>query len=386
MSDDVQPTEVETDLRQAKRPKTAAGARSIVSTFSHMRDEGHGLASAVKILGEMNQVDGFDCPGCAWPDPDDRAALTEFCENGAKAAAAASTRKSVGAEFFEKHAISELRTQTDHWLGQQGRLVQPMVRAPGSDHYAPIDWEDAFSLVATRLKALQSPNEAVFYTSGRTSNEAAFLYQLFCRAFGTNNLPDCSNMCHESSGVGLGQTVGIGKGSVTLEDFDHADTIVVIGQNPGTNHPRMMTALQGAKSRGATIIAINPLPETGLMRFAHPQKPLQMLTGGTPLADLFLQVNIGGDIALLKALMVLLVDASADRDVVDRDFIEEHTEGFEALLADLKQQDLIELCEQSGGTGGECSSGRRHTREQTQHHCVLGDGVDTTQARRRQRP
>jgi molybdopterin-dependent oxidoreductase alpha subunit len=315
-----------------------------------MLKQGHSLPSAVRILGQMNQTDGFDCPGCAWPDPDDRAALTEFCENGAKAAAWETTRRRLDWRFFQQYSIDELAGRSDYWLGLQGRLTEPLMLRPGSRFYEPIDWKEAFDRIAAGLKGLNSPNEAIFYTSGRTSNEAAFLYQLFVRAFGTNNLPDCSNMCHESSGVGLGETVGIGKGSVTLEDIHEADTIIVMGQNPGTNHPRMLTALQKAKKNGAKIIAINPLPEAGLMGFVNPKSPSQVLTGGTQIADLLLQVQINGDVALLKALMCMLLELEAKHpgEVLDEDFIGLYTEGFAELRAHLESQDIDALIDVAG--------------------------------------
>jgi molybdopterin-dependent oxidoreductase alpha subunit len=315
-----------------------------------MHRQGHTIPSAIRILGRMNQKDGFDCPGCAWPDPDDRAALTEFCENGAKAAAWETTTRRLDWRFFQRYSIDELARKSDYWLGQQGRLTVPLMLRPGSRFYEPIDYDEALHRVASALRALDSPNEAVFYTSGRTSNEAAFLYQLFVRAFGTNNLPDCSNMCHESSGVGLGETVGIGKGSVTLDDIHQADTIIIMGQNPGTNHPRMLTALQKAKENGACIIAVNPLPEAGLISFSNPKKLVQILGGSTRIADLFLQVQINGDVALLKALMCLLLEAEATSpgDVLDDPFIRQHTEGFEALRAHLAEQDLDSLIASCG--------------------------------------
>jgi molybdopterin-dependent oxidoreductase alpha subunit len=350
-----EPPETDDDLRIEAPQKRAAGLASVRSSFAHMHLHGHGLPSAMRILGKMNQVDGFDCPGCAWPDPDDRAALTEFCENGAKAAAWETTRRRLDGEFFERHSIDELADRSDYWLGLQGRLTEPLLLRPGSRFYEPISWEEAFKRVADGLKALDSPDEAVFYTSGRTSNEAAFLYQLFVRAFGTNNLPDCSNMCHESSGVGLGETVGIGKGSVTLDDIHQADTIIVMGQNPGTNHPRMLTALQKAKKNGAQIIAVNPLPEAGLIGFVNPKSPAQVLSGGTQVADLFLQVQINGDVALLKALMCLLLEAESERpgEVLDQDFIGLYTEGFEELRAHLEAQEVDALIEAAGVTRAE---------------------------------
>jgi molybdopterin-dependent oxidoreductase alpha subunit len=345
-----EPPETHDNLRITQPKKKAAGLQSIISSFVHMRRHGHSIPSAMRILKRMNQKDGFDCPGCAWPDPDDRAALTEFCENGAKAAAWEATRERLDRSFFQRYSIDELAEKSDHWLGQQGRLTEPLLLRPGSRFYEPIGYDQAFARIAEALRSLESPNQAVFYTSGRTSNEAAFLYQLFVRAYGTNNLPDCSNMCHESSGVGLGETVGIGKGSVTLSDIHEADTIIVMGQNPGTNHPRMLTALQKAKANGAKIIAINPLPEAGLMGFVNPKSPGQMLSGGTRIADLFLQVQINGDVALLKALMCLLLEEEgrAPGTVLDEDFISLHTEGFEELRAHLLLQDVDALAEAAG--------------------------------------
>jgi molybdopterin-dependent oxidoreductase alpha subunit len=345
-----EPPETDDDLRIGPPKTKAAGFASVHSAFAHMHKHGHSIPSAIRILGQMNQTDGFDCPGCAWPDPDDRATLTEFCENGAKAAAWETTRHHLDWRFFQRYSIDELAAKSDYWLGQQGRLTEPLMLRPGSRFYEPLNYEEAFKRIAYALKNLGSPNEAIFYTSGRTSNEAAFLYQLFARAFGTNNLPDCSNMCHESSGVGLGETLGVGKGSVTLEDIHQADTIIVMGQNPGTNHPRMLTALQKAKSNGARIIAINPLPEAGLMGFINPKSLGQVLSGGTPIADLFLQVQINGDVPLLKTLMCLLLEAEirAPGTVLDEDFIGLYTEGFDELRAHLESQDLDALIQASG--------------------------------------
>lgn len=330
--------------------KRAAGLESIRSTFANMQRHGHSVPSAVRILSKMNQTDGFDCPGCAWPDPDDRAALTEFCENGAKAAAWETTTRRLPWQFFQRYSIDELAKKSDRWLGEQGRLTVPLMLRPGSRFYEPIDYEEAFELIAKSLGELGSPDEAVFYTSGRTSNEAAFLYQLFVRAFGTNNLPDCSNMCHESSGVGLGETLGVGKGSVTLADIHQADTIVIMGQNPGSNHPRMLTALQQAKENGARIIAINPLPEAGLISFANPKRPTQLLGGSTQIADLFLQVQVNGDVALLKAIMCLMLEAEkkAPGSVLDQAFIDDRTEGFNELRAHLERQNIDALLESAG--------------------------------------
>lgn len=346
---EAQPPETDDPLKVSAPKEVAAGAESVGKLVSYMNEQGHGIAGALRILGRMNQTDGFDCPSCAWPDPEDRGWL-EFCENGAKAAAWETTRRRADPDFFARYSIDELAQRSDHWLGDQGRLTHPLVLRKGSRFYEAISYDEAIRIVAEALSKLDSPDEAVFYTSGRTSNEAAFLYQLFVRAFGTNNLPDCSNMCHESSGMGLGETLGVGKGSVSLEDLYQADTIIVIGQNPGTNHPRMLGSLQKAKRNGARIIAVNPLPEAGLMSFVHPQKPMQMLFGGTKVADLFLQVRINGDVALLKALMCLLLAAEARTPgtVLDRSFIEEHTEGFDALRHHLLAQDLDALIEDCG--------------------------------------
>jgi molybdopterin-dependent oxidoreductase alpha subunit len=311
----------------------AGGIPAIVSALRHAVGE-TGVFRAGRLLLDLNQFQGYDCPGCAWPDPDQHRSVAEFCENGAKAIAEEATVRRVGPEFFSRWSVAELSRRNDYWLGKQGRLTHPMVLVPGSSHYQQIGWDEAFALVASELGALASPNEAVFYTSGRTSNEAAFLYQLFVREYGTNNLPDCSNMCHESSGVALGETLGLGKGSVTLEDFDHTQLIVVIGQNPGTNHPRMLSALQRAVERGARIVSVNPLPEAGLIRFQHPQRPLDLLGKGTPLASLWLPVRINGDVPLLLGVAKTLLEMAESRpEIIARDFITAHTEGFEAWVA-----------------------------------------------------
>ncbi len=303
-----------------------------------------GIGRGVRALLAVNQHDGFDCQSCAWPSPDGDRHLFEFCENGAKAVADEATTRRCDRDFFRTHAVAELAAQSDYWLNQQGRLTEPMVLRPGATHYEPIAWEEAFALMAQELHALKSANEAIFYTSGRTSNEAAFLWQLFARQFGTNNLPDCSNMCHESSGAALSESIGIGKGTVTLADFEQAEAIFVIGQNPGTNHPRMLSTLAAAKQRGATIVSINPLPEVGVERFKNPQdylnplKALPTLLGqGARLADIWLQPRIGGDLALFKGLMKSMLEAEArvPGAVLDRAFIQEHTSGFDALAADL---------------------------------------------------
>ena len=290
-----------------------------------------GPVRSAQALARVNQKEGFDCPGCAWPEADHRH-VAEFCENGVKAVAEEATKSRLTRAFFERHSIAELADQSDHWLGTRGRLTEPLVKRAGSGHYEPISWDDAFGLIAHELGQLASPDEAIFYTSGRTSNEAAFCYQLFVRAFGTNNLPDCSNLCHESSGYALTETLGVGKGSVSLADVHAADLILVVGQNPGTNHPRMLTSLETAKRRGARIVSVNPLPEPGLMRFKNPQTMRGLVGRGTPLADLFLQVRVNGDLALFKALNRLILDAGA----VDHDFVDSHCDGFHELRRDLE--------------------------------------------------
>jgi len=331
-------------------PKTVAGGvPAVVASMKHAYAE-MGAERSVQMLRLLNQKNGFDCPGCAWPDPNGHRSPTEFCENGAKAVAEEATTKHVLPEFFAQWSLSQLSEQSDMWLGKQGRLTHPMVLRAGREHYEPIEWDEAFELIANELNALNSPNEAIFYTSGRTSNEAAFLYQLFVRMYGTNNLPDCSNMCHESSGWGLGESIGTGKSTVTLEDVETADAIFVIGQNPGTNHPRMLSALQIAARNGSKIVSINPLPETGLSRFIHPQEPLSLLGPGTPLACLHLPVRVNGDVALLKGIMkaMLEVEDSRPGTVFDHQFIAEYTDGFEAFANDLRQTPWEEIIEHSG--------------------------------------
>ncbi|MFG1603178.1 FdhF/YdeP family oxidoreductase [Actinoplanes sp. NPDC049265] len=294
-----------------------------------------GVVKAARNLLTLNQADGFDCMSCAWPDPKGHRHTAEFCENGAKAVSWEGQRDTVGPAFFAAHPIAELAGQTDHWLEKQGRLTHPMVRRAGGTHYEPISWDDAFALVGEHLRALATPDEAVFYTSGRASNEAAFLYQLLARAYGTNNLPDCSNMCHESTGTALARTIGIGKGSVSLDDLHQADLIVVSGQNPGTNHPRMLTALEIAKRDGAKILAINPLPEAGLLRFDNPQKARGLAGRGTALADTLLPIRSNGDLALWQAIGHLLLEA----DALDHEFIASSTVGFEAWAEHVRHLD-----------------------------------------------
>ncbi|GLX20033.1 FdhF/YdeP family oxidoreductase [Streptomyces lavendulae] len=330
----------------------AAGLPAIAHTLK-IANEQMGLARTARTLLKVNQKDGFDCPGCAWPEGEKRH-TAEFCENGAKAVAEEATLRRVTPDFFAAHPLPELAARSGYWLGQQGRITQPMYLPEGADRYEPVSWKKAFAIIAEELGALSSPDEALFYTSGRTSNEAAFLFQLFAREFGTNNLPDCSNMCHESSGSALSETIGIGKGSVSLEDLHRADLIIVAGQNPGTNHPRMLSALEKAKEAGAKIISVNPLPEAGMERFKNPQTPLGMLKG-TPLNDLFLQIRIGGDQALFRLLNKLVIEASesasgAGDGALDEDFIREHTHGYEALAAAAKDADWDETLTATGLT------------------------------------
>ncbi len=297
-----------------------------------------------KTLMRANQPEGFDCPGCAWPDPKHTSSF-EFCENGAKAVAWEATTKRATPDIFLQHTVTELLTWSDHQIEDLGRLTEPMAYDPADDHYKVISWEDAFARTAAGLKALGNPNEAEFYASGRASNEAAFLYQLMARRFGTNNFPDCSNMCHEPTSVGLPDSIGIGKGSVTLEDFDHADLILCFGHNPGTNHPRMMATLREASRRGATILAFNPLKERSLEKFASPQDPVEMATlSSTPIASAYFQVSIGGDTAFVQGMMkaVLALEAR-DGGVLDRDFIAEHTTGFEAVVAHIEALDWTDI-------------------------------------------
>jgi molybdopterin-dependent oxidoreductase alpha subunit len=338
VSDEARTEAPEKTLRIGPPKKSAAGVPGVVHGLAHVFDEA-GVARGLRTLPLVNQHRGFDCPGCAWPEPG-KPHLAEFCENGAKAVAEESTRKRADAAFFAEHPISELATWTDHRLGKSGRLTEPMLRDKGADHYRPVSWDEALDVVATELRALDSPDQAAFYTSGRTSNEAAFVYQLLARKLGTNNMPDCSNMCHESSGTALTETLGIGKGSVSLEDItDHADLIVVVGQNPGTNHPRMLTALEEAKDRGARIVAINPLPEAGLQSFKNPQRVRGVVGPGTKLADRFLQIRLAGDLALFQAVNRLLLEADDDartaghKGVLDHEFIAEHTSGFPEAAA-----------------------------------------------------
>ncbi|WP_129667165.1 FdhF/YdeP family oxidoreductase [Phytoactinopolyspora endophytica] len=338
------------DVHVRPPQRKAAGVPGVVHGLRDVVDQA-GVRRGVKTLRLLNQHSGFDCPGCAWPEPG-KPHLAEFCENGAKAVAEETTVRRVDAEFFATHPIGQLATKSDYWLGQQGRLATPMFRDTDADHYEPITWDSALDVIADELAAMDSPGQAAFYTSGRTSNEAAFLYQLFARKLGTNNLPDCSNMCHESSGAALSETIGIGKGSVTLADItDHAELIVVVGQNPGTNHPRMLTALEEAKRRGARIVAINPLPETGLRTFKNPQTVRGVVGKGTQLADLFLPIRVGGDLAFFQAVNRTLVGADERTgDILDHAFINQFTSGFDDAAAAWQELDHDEVTAATGLT------------------------------------
>lgn len=326
----------------------AAGVPAVVSAYQNVSAK-VGPIKGTRLLGQLNQLQGFDCPGCAWPDPLERRATFEFCENGAKAVADEATLKRIGGKFFAKHSVQELQEKSDRWLNDQGRLTEPLILTEGSSHYQPISWDKAFELIAQQLNGLSSPDQAAFYTSGRTSNEAAFLYQLFVRKFGTNNLPDCSNMCHESSGVGLTETIGMGKGTVTLEDLENAEAIFVFGQNPGSNHPRMLTSLQKAKRNGGKIVAVNPLDEAGLQRFKNPQEVEGVVGKGTALRDLHLPIKINGDVAFLKGLCRLIIERD-DRagGIIDHQFINQYCHGYKAFRDDMLTTSWAQLTSISG--------------------------------------
>jgi molybdopterin-dependent oxidoreductase alpha subunit len=330
----------------------AGGWGALQAVAKALRDQSVVLKGSTSLLS-MNQPDGFDCPGCAWPDPKHTSSF-EFCENGAKAVAFELTKRRVTREFFAAHNVRMLERQSDYWLEEQGRLTEPMLYDPITDRYVPIEWDNAFALIGRELNALRDPNEAEFYTSGRTSNEAAFMYQLFVRRFGTNNFPDCSNMCHEPTSVGLPESIGIGKGTVVLDDFANADAIFIVGQNPGTNSPRMMTELHNASRRGVPIVVFNPLRERALERFAAPQNPVEMVTfGETRIASEYCQVRVGGDVAALKGIMKLVLEAHDGsvrqnaEPVLDLDFIAQHTHGFETFIEDVRRsawEDILPAC------------------------------------------
>ncbi|MFZ7115918.1 MAG: FdhF/YdeP family oxidoreductase [Bacteroidota bacterium] len=339
-----------TGLKLIKPKIAAAGMPAIFVSAQHIFGE-MGAGRAMKALFALNQKQGYDCPGCAWPDPDgERSSLGEYCENGVKAIAEEATTKKLTADFFQKNSIASLSQLNDYEIGKAGRVAEPVYLPKGGTHYEPISWDSAFKLIAQKLHDCKSPDEAVFYTSGRTSNEAAFLYQLFVRQFGTNNLPDCSNMCHESSGVALSESLGIGKGSVTLDDFYKAEVIIILGQNPGTNHPRMLSALQKAKENGCIIISVNPLPETGLIAFNDPQSIKGALGIKARLTDHFLQVKINGDMALIQAIEKLLLaeEENSPGSVFDNDFINSKTNGSKEFIEHLKGLKLENLISASG--------------------------------------
>lgn len=331
-------------LRQTVAKKAAGGTPAVLSSLRHVlkRD---GVLRGTKALLQLNQAGGFDCPSCAWPDPDGKRSVAEFCENGAKAVASEAMRKTIGREFFAKHSVAELMERSNEWHDLQGRLAEPMVLHEGASHYEPISWEGAFGILAEELRDLSSANEAAFYTSGRASNEAAFLYQMFARAFGTNNLPDCSNMCHESSGTALNRAVGVGKGTVTLDDFLEAEVIICAGQNPGTNHPRMLSTMEAAVKRGAKVVAVNPLKEAGLIGFAHPQEPGGLLGRATRLASTYLQVRVNGDFALFRGLAKCLE--------ADAAFIARHCVGYDDYRTVLEATPWPEIERLSGIGRGE---------------------------------
>jgi len=346
----VTPPEEFTGIKVKAPKKTSVGKSAVFSAIGQM-NKYMKTGEAIKLSTKMNQKGGFDCPGCAWPDPDDeRSKLGEYCENGIKAIAEERSKKTIGAAFFAENSVAQLSELSDFELGKSGRLLEPVVLNEGATHYEPIAWEDAFKMIAGELKKLPSPDEAIFYTSGRTSNEAAYLYQLFVRDYGTNNLPDCSNMCHESSGVGLSETLGIGKGSVTLKDIYEAEVLIIMGQNPGTNHPRMLSAVQKCKENGGEVITVNPLPEAGLIRYTDPQSPRKMISNGIEITDLFLPVRINGDVAFLKALMFELVkmDIENSGQLIDYDFIQEYTEGYESFIREVRNIDYMACLKQCG--------------------------------------
>ena len=356
-----QPPERLTGIQLDEPKQAAAGVPAVASSLKHVYGNAGLMRGTAAMLG-LNQWEGFDCPSCAWPDPEDHRSAFEFCENGAKAIASETTQRRVDPAFFARHSLRAIAELSDYEMDQAGRLTHPMVLRAGAEHYEPLAWDEAFALIAGELKALDSPDEAVFYTSGRATNEAAFLYQLMVRQFGTNNLPDCSNMCHESSGAALNASVGVGKGTVSLRDLETAETILVIGQNPGTNHPRMLSSLQRAVEAGAEVIAVNPMKEAGLTGFMHPQQVKGMLGMATPLARQFLQVRANGDQALLKALAKTILA----ENLHDRDFIAAHTHGFEAYAKHLASLDWAELERVSGIARADleraarrCASGRR---------------------------
>jgi molybdopterin-dependent oxidoreductase alpha subunit len=362
------------NLKVSKVKRTAAGIPAVLSTAKVMLKEAGAIRGA-KLLLNLNQKGGIDCNSCAWADPDGERSFAEFCENGAKAIADEAVKKQITPNFFDKYSVAELAEKSDQWLNAQGRITTPMFLDEGATHYKSITWEEAFRILSEELNALQSPDEAIFYTSGRTSNEAAFLYQLFARQFGTNNLPDCSNMCHESTSVALSEAIGLGKASIRLEDLENTDLIIIIGQNPGTNAPRMLTSLQKAKQSGAKIIAVNPLPEAGLMNFVNPNPEhyksylkfaeAMLENDATPIADIHLPIRIGGDMAFLKGVMKVLLEKEkrSPEPLFDYEFINTKTEGFQEFIGNLEKISWEDILSQSG-----------LSREQIEEVALLGNG------------
>ncbi|MEM6885295.1 MAG: FdhF/YdeP family oxidoreductase [Verrucomicrobiota bacterium] len=330
MLPDAEPPRELINLKRGEPKNKAVGSTAVINSLKHVNEQA-GPVRGWQALYRLNQKDGFDCPSCAWPDPDDERSAFEFCENGAKAVATETTTKRVDRDFFAKYSVADLAEQSDYWLNDAGRLTEPFLLDADATHYHPLSWDEAFSVISEELNSAATPDESIFYTSGRASNEAAFLYQLFVRQYGTNNLPDCSNMCHESSGAALNQTVGIGKGTVTLEDIENTGCLLVMGQNPGTNHPRMLTSMEKTVENGGKIISVNPLFETGVKAFSHPQKVTGMLGQATPLASQHLPVKINGDLAFLKGMLkcVFETEAAEPGSVIDHSFIDEYTHGYE---------------------------------------------------------
>jgi len=336
------------ELRLGEPVRVAAGVLGVKEALRHSFKE-MGIVRSMTALLDMNQKNGFSCPSCAWPDPEEPSKIGEYCENGAKALADEATTSHIGEAFFKKHSVEELSQLTDYELNKFGRVIEPLVLKPGRVHYEPISWQEAYKLIAEELKKLDSPNEAIFYTSGRSSNEAAFLYGMFVRAIGTNNMPDCSNMCHESSGVALSETLGIGKGSIKLEDLYGAEVVIVAGQNPGTNHPRMLSALEKCKKNGGKVISINPLEESGLVNFKNPQHLNGWIGSGQNIADLHLPVKINQDISLVKLILKKLADLDEpNKDVFDHEFLKTYTDGYEELMTDIGKYDAEYLLNQCG--------------------------------------
>jgi len=343
MQPDPEPPRKLLDLKRSAPKNKAVGTKAVTNSLKHINQQA-GANRGAKALYRLNQKHGFDCPSCAWPDPDGERSKFEFCENGAKAVATETTKKRADAAFFAAHSVAQLSEQSDFWLNDAGRLTEPFLLDKGASHYRPISWEAAFAIIAEELNAADSPDEGIFYTSGRASNEAAFLYQLFVRHYGTNNLPDCSNMCHESSGAALNETIGVGKGTVTLEDIETTDCLLIMGQNPGTNHPRMLTSLEVMVEGGGKILSVNPLFETGLRAFSHPQKLKGVLGQATPLASQHLPIQLNGDLAFLKGMLKCVLEA----DAIDPAFIEEYTHGYEVFVAELAAITWRTITEQSG--------------------------------------